>query len=170
MIIGPIRKNFINKLRNSDNTSKQSFEYQNIKKIGCVIDCEKVTDYSYILGELSKLNNTKINVKAIGFVKKVDKERVYELPVFDDTGVGMFANVKSAALKEFVAEEYDVLINYFTDNSDPLICASAIAKATVKVGFPNVDAKCNDLIINCAIEEVGMFLKLLKNYLKVIKK
>ena len=45
---------------------------------------------------------------------------------------------------------------------------TARARARIKVGFPSVDAKLNDLIIQTSIKDFDIFKTELKKYLKVL--
>ena len=85
-----------------------------------------------------------------------------------DKDLGWNGTIENGFVSEFVDREYDVLINYYTDDKLVLKILTARTNARIKVGFPSVDAKLNDLIFDTPIKNFDVFKTELKKYLKVL--
>ena len=71
-------------------------------------------------------------------------------------------------LNKFCLKRYDVLINYYDRNFLPMKLVSLRCNTKINVGFPNVDHKLNDLILNIDINDSLLFLSEVEKYLKLI--
>ena len=69
---------------------------------------------------------------------------------------------------EFLSREYDLLINYYTEEKLLLQLMTLKAKSRIKVGFGGVDEKLNDLIIKTSLGDFKTFKAELKKYLVIL--
>ncbi|GLB49749.1 DUF6913 domain-containing protein [Neptunitalea lumnitzerae] len=172
MILDAVRRKFINKLRrDKESTKNESFEFSKIKSVGCIIDLDKYENPNHLISEFKQLGLSGAEFKIIGFSRKNSKQKEDTLiPVFYKNEVGIKGKLKGENLQNFVDGRYDVLINYFAEDVFEMKLVSLMVKASITAGFPTVDQKCNDLILNCEYTNVKQFFEILKRYLKVIKK
>ena len=71
---------------------------------------------------------------------------------------------------DFFKQEFDLLINYFDDNSLLPSYVSVFCKAKLRVGFSSTQYAMNDLILNVNPLETDLFLSEATKYLKSILK
>ena len=81
--------------------------------------------------------------------------------------VGKFLNPK---IQEFIDKDFDLLINYYEQEKPVSLMASALSKATFKVGFASVDKRINNLIINTSPHDFQVFEEELFKYLKILNR
>ncbi len=171
MILDVFREKVINKILNSkEGQSKKRFDFQNIKKVACLVDVDQFPNLDLVSGIKKQLQLPKAEVCVLGYTAKQLSVESEEFPVFFQKEIGKLGKIKSVSVQDFISSDYDVLINFFTQNKFPLLVVSGSIKANVKVGFSEIDQRCNDVLINCKPENEAMFLKEVKTYLKVITK
>lgn len=107
-------------------------------------------------------------IKIIGYKSEYDKNSPYSTPVFSDKDLGWKGEIENSYVLEFLGREYDMLINYFTDDNLMLQIMSVKTKARVRVGFKEIDPKFNDLILDAPIQDFKIFKRELKKYLRVL--
>lgn len=75
---------------------------------------------------------------------------------------------KESKLNDFLAQDYDLLVNYFSGNSLILQMVSASAEAKLKVGLAHEEKRLNDIEIVVKKEESEIFISELKKYVNII--
>ncbi|NJB69552.1 hypothetical protein GGR42_000014 [Saonia flava] len=140
-----------------------------IASIGCIVDLDQFSD-AEVFFELSEEFSLRPNaVKIIGYKSFYDKNSPYSTPVFSDKDLGWNGSVENSYALEFLSREYDLLINYYTQDSLLMKLMTLKTKSRIKVGFGEVDENFNDLILNVPIKDFKTFKKELKKYLIVLK-
>ncbi|MDO6852978.1 hypothetical protein Q4599_05270 [Cellulophaga lytica] len=138
-----------------------------ISKIGCIVDLDNVPDgtiFNQFIKEFSLQPNA---LKIIGYKAKHDKNSPYSTPVFSEEDLGWGAKIENSYALEFLDNEYDLLISYYTEDNLLLQLMTMQSKARLKVGFGEVDENLNDLILNIPIKDFNIFKKELGKYLSV---
>jgi hypothetical protein len=69
---------------------------------------------------------------------------------------------------EFLTKEYDLLINYYTQDKLMMQLMTVKTKARIKVGFDEIDKDLNDLILQTSLNDFTTFKTELKKYLTVM--
>lgn len=140
-----------------------------VRKIGCIVNLDKFdkTDVFYEFLEEFKLQPNA--VKIIGYKSYYDKNSPYATPVFSDKDLGWNGAIENSYALEFLNREYDVLINYYNENSLLLNLMSLKTRARLKVGFKEVGPDFNDLMLDTPITNFKTFKTELKKYLGVLK-
>ncbi|MCM4169753.1 hypothetical protein KCTC52924_03952 [Arenibacter antarcticus] len=141
---------------------------EGISSIGCIVDLDRFdsTDSFYeFIEEFSLRPNS---VKIIGYKRYYDKNSPYSTPVFSDKDLGWNAKIENSYALEFLGREYDLLVNYYTEDKLLLQLMTLKTRARLKVGFGEVDKSLNDLILNAPISDFQTFKKELKKYLRVL--
>ncbi|PCJ94047.1 MAG: hypothetical protein COA50_12870 [Flavobacteriaceae bacterium] len=140
-----------------------------ISSVGCIVDLdqfENATVFQELSEELSLQPNA---VKIIGYKNFYDKNSPYSTPVFSDKDLGWKGAIENSYALEFLNREYDLLINYYTQESLLMQLMTIKTKARIKVGFKEVDENLNDLILKVPMKDFQIFKKELKKYLVVLK-
>ena len=107
-------------------------------------------------------------IKVIGYRRFYDTNSPYATPVFSDKDLGWNGEIDNSYAQEFLSREYDILINYFTEDNLPMQLMSVRTRARMRVGFADLDPAFNDLIFDCDLQDFGLFKKEMKKYLEVM--
>ncbi|MCK0191828.1 hypothetical protein [Arenibacter sp. F20364] len=139
-----------------------------ISSVGCIVDLDEFENANAFYEFVDEFSLRPNSVKIIGYKKFYDKNSPYSTPVFSDKDLGWKANIENSYALEFLNREYDLLVNYYTDEKLLLQLMTLKTKARLKVGFGNVDKNLNDLILNTPIKDFQTFKKELRKYLRVL--
>ncbi len=142
---------------------------KSVATIGCIVDLDKFSDTNLFYEFVSEFSLRPNSVKIIGYKKFYDKNSPYATPVFSDKDLGWKGNIENSYALEFFSRDYDLLINYYTDDHLLLKLMTLKTKARIRVGFAEIDDNLNDLILNVPISNFDIFKKELKKYLKIFK-
>lgn len=140
-----------------------------ITALGCIVDTDafiRAEAFYELIEEFSLRPNA---VKIIGYKRDFEKASPYAIQMFGDKDLGKKGQIDNGYVMEFLSREYDLLINYYTDDNLMMKLLSVKTQARLKVGFPSVDAKINDLILNTPLDDFKAFKTELKKYLKVFE-
>lgn len=139
-----------------------------ITSIACLVDLDKFENANLFYDFVDDFGLRPNAVKIIGYKSYYDKNSPYATPVFSDKDLGWNGTIENSYVLEFLSREYDMLVNYYTEENLLLQIMSVKTKARVRVGFNAIDAKYNDLILDVPIKEFKTFKQELKKYLKVL--
>lgn len=140
-----------------------------ITALGCIVDIDEFPNaeaFYELIDEFSLRPNA---VKIIGYKRDFDKNSPYAIQMFSDKDLGWKGNIENGYALEFMGREYDMLVNYYTDDNLMMKLLSVKTQARLKVGFGTVDTQINDLILNTPLMDFTIFKSELKKYLKVLK-
>lgn len=142
---------------------------QGIQAIGVIADLDRFDnpDMFYELIEAFSLRPNA--VKIIGYKRSYDKNSPYATPVFSDKDLGWKGAIENSYVLEFLGREYDLLINYFSDENLMMQLLSLKVKARMRIGFAGIDPAYNDLIFGGDPTDFGLFKAEIKKYLAVLK-
>ncbi len=128
----------------------------------------KITDYE--VDEMAKLLGvSKDRVQLLSFEKKLAKEDQGDQTLFTEKNIGWNGAIKSAYLKDFTMQPFDVLISYYKDETSAPYLITAASKAHFKVGIDNGIVGLNDLIVYKERMDFKTFQQELKKYLSILK-
>lgn len=139
-----------------------------ITSVGVIVDMDKFdkTELFYEFVEDFKLRPN--GVKIIGYKSYYDKNSPYATPVFSDKDLGWNGAIENSYALEFLSREYDLLVNYYTQENLLLQLMTIKTKARLNVGFPEVDRIYNDIIVETPIKDFKIFKQELRKYLGVL--
>jgi len=138
-----------------------------ITSIACLVDLDKFDNANLFYEFVEEFSLRPNAVKIIGYKSYYDKNSPYSTPVFSDKDLGWNGDIENSYVLEFLSREYDLLVNYYTEENLLLQLMSVKTKARVRVGFKEVDQSYNDLILDTPINDFKTFKMELKKYLKV---
>jgi len=139
-----------------------------ISSVACLVDLDQFENVNLFYEFVEDFGLRPNAVKIIGYKRFYDKNSPYSTPVFSDKDLGWNGTIENSYVLEFLSREYDMLVNYYTEENLLLQLMSVQTKARVRVGFKEVDAKYNDLILDTSIKDFNTFKQELKKYLKVL--
>lgn len=139
-----------------------------ISSVGCIVDLDKFDHANMFYEFVEEFSLHPNSVKIIGYKGFYDKNSPYSTPVFSDRDLGWKANIENSYALEFLNREYDLLVNYYTDDKLLLQLMTLKTRARLKVGFGEVDRNLNDLIMNTPMEDFRTFKKELGKYLRIL--
>ncbi|WP_149303322.1 DUF6913 domain-containing protein [Pareuzebyella sediminis] len=139
-----------------------------ITSIGCIVDLDKFDDANLFYDFVEDYNMRPNAVKIIGYKGHYDKNSPYSTPVFSDKDLGWNGKIENSYALEFLSREYDLLVNYYTEENLLIQLMSIKTRARFRVGFKGVDQVYNDLILDCPLNDFDTFKTELKKYLGVL--
>ncbi|MEL6916829.1 MAG: hypothetical protein AAFO99_03770 [Bacteroidota bacterium] len=151
-----------------NNPSAEVSRNKGITSVGCIVDLDKFNDTNRFFEFVDDFELRPEAVKIIGYKDYYDKNSPYATPVFSDKDLGWNGDIENSYALEFLSREYDLLINYYTDENLMLQLMSIKTKARIRVGFGEVDKKLNDLILKASISDFDTFKQELRKYLIVL--
>jgi hypothetical protein len=139
-----------------------------IAKVGVIVDLDTFqnSDLFYQFIDIFKLRPNA--VKIMGYRGYYDKNSPYSTPVFSEKDLGWGGAVENSYALEFLTKEYDLLVNYYTQDVLILKLMTVKTKARIKVGFAEIDPELNDLILQTQLQDFNTFKTELAKYLKVM--
>lgn len=139
-----------------------------ITSIACLVDLDVFENANLFYEFVDDFGLRPNAVKIIGYKSYYDKNSPYSTPVFSDKDLGWNGNIENSYVLEFLSREYDMLVNYYTEENLLMQIMSVKTKARVRVGFKEIDSKYNDLILDTPIKDFNVFKQELKKYLRVL--
>jgi len=140
-----------------------------IRTIGCIVDLDNFPSSEGFNELVVALNINPSAVKIIGYKRTYDENSPYATPVFSDKDLGWKGAIENSYAVEFLNREYDLLINYYTEDALLLRLMSVKAKTRLRVGFRSVGSEYNDLMIEVPMSDFQLFKSELKKYLEILK-
>lgn len=139
-----------------------------IRSIGVIVDLDIFPNAEIFFTFIDDFKLRPNAVKIIGYKNYYDKNSPYSTPVFSDKDLGWGGAIENSYVLEFLTKEYDLLVNYYTQDILIMKLATVKSNARIKVGFSEIDKDLNDLILQTAINDFPTFKSELKKYLKVM--
>lgn len=164
-IIKRIQVNRIIKKRLNERASDLD-GFECTKSMLILFDLQRTPSADFFSKLIKNLEAYQIRVEILGFKPKKNPKKTEYCPVFYNADFGLDGHLNTPGIHP----DFDVLINYFDEAKWQLIGASLQIKNHFSVGFPEVDKRLNDLIVNTGINDKDVFEKELIKYLKLFKK
>jgi hypothetical protein len=161
-----IKKYVKNKLSNVINL----FQNAKVITVGILIDETLFNKKEALIDQLINNGIDVNNIRLLVFKDKILKKETYNYPIFSQSDLSWIAKIINKDAEAFIAEPFDLLINYYDVEKVSLIIATNESKAKFKVGFESIDKRLNHFIIESKIEDYGIFVTELFKYLKILNK
>lgn len=140
----------------------------NLNRIGLIVDANfNEQRLIKVLSTTFSLNSNQLST----IVFKENKGKEIEGAFFTEKDIdwrGVFK--KESEVKSFLAQDFDLLINYFSRDNLALLLVAASAEAKLKAGFSHQEKRLNDMEILVQEEEPSLFVKEIKKYTDIIIK
>jgi len=141
-----------------------------IKTVGIIFDETYFYEREALVKELVQNGIKEDNIKVLVFKNKIKKKEVFDYPTFSHKDLTWSGTVDKKEVKDFIAEPFDLLINYYDTEKVALLLVSHQSKAGFKVGFSAIDKRLNHFMINTNAENYKVFMDELFKYLKILNK
>jgi hypothetical protein len=141
-----------------------------IKTVGIVFDESYFYEREALIQELIKQGIKENDIKVLAFKNKIKKNEVFDYPTFSNKDLSWTANFGKSEVVNFINEDFDMLINYYDVEKNPLLLLSNESKASFKVGFFAIDKRLNHFMINVNVNNYAIFIDELFKYLKILNK
>ena len=142
----------------------------NIKTVGIIFDESYFYEKEALVQELVKNGILERNIKILVFKDKIKKNELFDYPTFSHKDLSWTATFDKSEVKDFIAQKFDLLINYYDTEKSALLLVSNQSKASFKVGFSSIDKKLNHFMIDTNAENYQIFIEELFKYLKILNK
>ncbi|MEZ2414039.1 hypothetical protein ACA086_03685 [Muriicola sp. E247] len=140
-----------------------------LHRVGVIVDLDNFPDSDLFYQLIDHLQLRPNAVKIMGYRSFYDKNSPYSTPVFSDKDLGWGGAVENSYALEFLSKEYDLLLNYYIQDTLILKLMTVKTRARIKVGFAELDSNLNDLIIHSPMKDFDTYKTELKKYLKVMR-
>lgn len=141
-----------------------------IKTVGIIFDETYFYEREAMVAELINNGIAENDIKILVFKNKIKKNEVFDYPVFSNRDLSWHGTVDKKEVNDFIAEPFDLLINYYDTEKVALLLVSHLSKASFKVGFASIDKRLNHFMINTNAENYKVFMDELFKYLKILNK
>lgn len=167
---------FLSREMASVSRNKMFLNLEEAKTIGIVFDATENENFELVKKYINYLKDLKKRVKAIGFFNsKITPPMAYsklEYDFFCLKDLSWHNSPNSIYVKNFIGDEYDILLDLNLMDSFPLRYISTLSRAKFKVGKKN---KWNSSIFDLMLEvkdgkNLKYFLRNLDQYLFIINK
>lgn len=157
-------------VKNSLSNVKHSASDKVIKTVGIIFDESYFYEKEALVEELINNGIEESHINILVFKDKVKKNETFDYPVFSHKDLSWTGTVDKKEVKDFVAEPFDLLINYYDTEKVALLLVSHLSKASFKVGFASIDKRLNHFMIDTNAENYKVFMDELFKYLKILNK
>ena len=161
-----IKKYVKNKLSNVTNL----FQNDKVTTVGILVDETLFNKKEALIDQLINNGIDVNNIRLLVFKDKIQKKETYNYPIFSQSDLSLIGKIINKDAEAFIAEPFDLLINYYDLEKVSLIIATNESKAKFKVGFETIDKRLNHFIIESKIEDYDIFVTELFKYLKILNK
>ena len=141
-----------------------------IETIGVIVNIDETIHLNWFktVAQLLNIENNYVKLVAYTSAEKIEKE--VGVSTFNNKHLGWKGTIKHPDLKKFLSEDFDLLINYYTEDLTTLKLLSVASKAKFKVGLLQSDERLNDLIIKTELSDFDTFKSELIKYLNILNK
>lgn len=139
-----------------------------IKRVAILLDNESLINI--VLANLTnKLPFTKEQI-TVFTLREYSKKQEESPEFFMENDFGFKASLKSDNLKNFVKNEYDLLINYTKSSNIFTNMVTLLSQAKLKAGFANIDDRLFDIVVSDQAFNEATLNQELKKYLTILNK
>ncbi len=171
MFLNKIKDFFIKKIVKKSLSNVKHIDTNNyIKKVGVIFDESYFYEKESLINELIANGIKEENIRFFVFKNNIKKNEIFDYPIFSHKDINWNATFENKELNEFIAENFDLLINYYDTEKAALLLLTHLSKASFKVGFSNIDSRLNHFMITTNAENYKVFVDELFKYLKILNK
>ena len=159
---------FFNKTLPSLLKKEHESPFEEVKKV--IIFLDENSEKAQIITQLvTILKIPESNIKVIVFKRNL-KNEIETDDIITPKDFGWYGKFDSERVKNILTNKYDLLINYNKIDQFYTNLLVLQSNASFKVGFAHLKSGLYDLTIQCNHNEIELFTKEVKKYLKILKK
>lgn len=152
------------------------FNFDKIKTVGIIFDATNKDDFEIVKRYVVYLREHLKKVKVIGFFSTKEIPALtyskLEYDFFSTKELNWMGTPNSVIIRNFINEEYDLLIDLNIHDHFPLKYIASLSKAAFKVGkFNEKDIEIHDMMIDADnTKTVKYFLRQIDTYITMLNK
>lgn len=158
------------KVKNSLLTERPLASSDVIKTVGLLIDENYFSEKSKLIDQIISNGVLKENIQVLVYKNGAKRDKLSDYLVCSPKDLSWNAEINNKAVADFVATDFDLLINYYDVNRALLLIITHQSKAHFKAGFSSINRNLNDLMVNVNAENHQVFIHELFRYLKILNK
>ncbi|AOW10691.1 DUF6913 domain-containing protein [Flavobacterium gilvum] len=155
--------------KNLCNVKEESL-HSSVIKIGLIVDESNFLETAALKQEIISKGILENNLKIIAFRKSLSDKEQFLNPTFGYKDLNFKSDFIKQSVNEFLQDEFDLLINYYSEEEPILLFLTHKTKAKFKAGFSSVDKRLNHFLINIQFTDYKEFVSELFRYLKILNK
>ncbi|PKH51502.1 hypothetical protein CXF68_12760 [Tenacibaculum sp. Bg11-29] len=169
-MIGKLKQRSIEKIYNKtiDKKVNKNHNLNKVQKVLILLDNESLENVM-IANLVNVLSFKKESIDVLVYKEFLKKEDISPL-FFTKKDIGLNASLKSDNLKNFVRNDYDLLINYIKTPNLYTNMITLLSKANLKAGFADIDDRLYDIVVADEGLNEAVLNKELKKYLTILNK
>lgn len=154
---------------------KKFINFQNARTVGLLFDASDPDVYDLVKKYIKYLKEAKKKVKAIGYFNTKTLPSVEYVTVdydfFTKKDLTWYGKPTHNLVKNFIQEEYDILINFSLEGSFPLQYIAAMSKAKFKIGRAGDNDEVYDMLLEQPEDkDFKFFMRQVDHYLGIVNK
>src|SRR6478609_1064445 len=114
-----------------------------IIRIGLIVDESYFLETAALKQEIISNGIDENNITVVVYRDNIKKKNIYSESTFGLKDLNFKGEFSELFIKDFVSEEFDLLINYYNVEKPILLLLTHSSKAKFKVGFSTVDKRLN---------------------------
>jgi hypothetical protein len=154
-----------------------TFKFDEAKTVGILFDAASTEDFELIKRYVAYLRENSKKVKVIGYFKSSGGVPTLtyaklDFDFFSSKEVSLTGKPSPVFVRNFIEEEYDLLIDLNINDHFPLKYIAALSKASFKVGkYEEDDIPIHDMMIDSDhTKTIKYFLKQIDTYITMLNK
>ena len=140
----------------------------NLAKVGCIVDMDVVKNVDPLLELIKYYSIRPENYIVLGYKRESEETHANGTPFLIDKEINWQGKIRNYHADRLAEQEYDLLINYFSEPKLPLLLLSSSIKAKLRAGFEGIGLQYNDIVIACSPADEKVFANELKKILENI--
>lgn len=150
------------------NFRREQVDGEFVKTVAILVDNED--EIEEIINDLeNKLGIIKENITPLIFKRKLKEEEKSSL-YFTKKDFLNKGDIESESLKNFIDENFDLLINYTKKSNLYVNLVTLFSKAKFKIGFAKIDDRLYDLMVKEPNYNIQVFHQEIYKYLSILNK
>lgn len=141
-----------------------------VTRVGLIVDESNFLETNALKQELINNGILENNIKIVAYRDDLKGKEVYSHATFGFKDLNLKCEFTPNEINEFISDEFDLLINYYSEEKPILLLLTNKSNAKFKVGFSTVDKRLNHFLINISREDYKGFTHELFRYLKILNK
>jgi len=148
----------------------QSFDIKNAGMIGILFEGTEMNDCKVVVDYAKSLKKEGKNVKLLAYLDSKQELDNFEFPHFEKKDLDWALRPRCEAVKSFLQQPFDILINLPKHENIPLEYIAALSNAKFRVGPLTDNTSCYELMIEATgAKDLKAFLNQVTFFLRQMK-
>lgn len=139
-----------------------------LRTIGVLIEKSEVSKVDELIQSLRQNGASAEQIHVLVYTG-LTKSKQLQDPSFSLKDFSIIGDVQNQAVKNFIEQPFDLLINFYAKDIVPLLWVSAKSKAKFKVGIATVSPRINHFSLEMQELQATSYIKHLMDYITIFK-